>query len=111
MQSRVAAAATGYARRTDRWILTDEATARRGACGYDPARARVHARANSPHAKKYVEGVRSRARVVSAGELVDDVGDERPDDGNGVGDAAAGAGGVDDERALVRSRRDADEAS
>lgn len=83
----------------------------RGACGYDPARARVHARANSPHAKKYVEGVRSRARVVSAGELVDDVGDERPDDGNGVGDAAAGAGGVDDERALVRSRSDADEAS
>jgi len=49
--------------------------------------------------------------VVSAGKLVDDVGDERPDDGNGVGDAAAGAGGVDDERARVRSRRDADEAS
>jgi len=49
--------------------------------------------------------------VVSAGELVDDMGDERPDDGNGVGDAAAGAGGVDDERTLVRSRCDADEAS
>lgn len=54
---------------------------------------------------------RSRARVVSAGELVDDMGDERPNDGNGVGDAAAGAGCVDDECARVRSRRDADEAS
>ena len=54
---------------------------------------------------------RSRARVVSVGELIDDVGDERPDDGNGVGDATAGAGGVDDKRARVRSRRDADEAS
>ena len=59
----------------------------RGACSYDPA------------------------RVVSAGKLVDDVGDERPDDGNGVGDTAAGARGVDDERARVRSHRDADEAS
>ena len=83
----------------------------RGACGYDPARARVHARANSPHAKKCVEGARSHARMVSAGELVDDMGDERPNDGNGVGDAAAGAGGIDDERTLVRSRCDADEAS
>ena len=54
---------------------------------------------------------RSRARVVSACELVEDVGDEGADDGDGVGDAAAGAGGVDDERARVRSRRDADEAS
>lgn len=61
---------------------------------------------SGPHAR-----ARSRARVVSAGELVDDMGDERPNDGNGVGDAAAGAGGVDDERTLVRSRCDADEAS
>ena len=61
---------------------------------------------NGPHAR-----ARSRARVVSVGELIDDVGDERPDDGNGVGDATAGAGGVDDKRARVRSRRDADEAS
>ena len=57
------------------------------------------------------ERARSRARVVSACELVEDVGDEGADDGDGVGDAAAGAGGVDDERARVRSRRDADEAS
>ena len=54
---------------------------------------------------------RSRARVVATCELVEDVGDEGADDGDGVGDAAAGAGRVDDERARVRSRRDADEAS
>ena len=123
MRSRVAAAATGYARRTDRWILTDEAwaargvRARRAVASYEGRavtipRGRGFTHARIPRTrKKYVEGVRSRARVVSAGELVDDVGDERPDDSNGIGDAAAGAGGVDDERALVRSRRDADEAS
>ena len=54
---------------------------------------------------------RSRARVVSACELVEDVGDEGTDDGDGVGDAAAGAGRVDDECAQGRSVRDADEAS
>jgi len=39
------------------------------------------------------------------------VGGEGADDGDGVGDAAAGAGGVDDEGALGRSCGDADEAS
>ena len=61
---------------------------------------------SGPHA-----GARSRARVVSACELVEDVGDEGADDGDGVGDAAAGAGCVDDECAQGRSVRDADEAS
>ena len=54
---------------------------------------------------------RSRARVVATCELVEDVGDEGADDGDGVGDAAAGAGRVDDECAQGRSVRDADEAS
>ena len=122
-QSRVAAAATGCARRTDRWVLTDEAWATRAfaLAGRSP---RVRgARWRGPLAgatggltaagswSSPPTQARSRARVVSAGELVDDMGDERPDDGNGVGDAAAGAGGVDDERTLVRSRCDADEAS
>ena len=35
------------------------------------------------------------ARVVSAAELVENVGDERTHDGDGVGDAAARSGGVD----------------
>ena len=61
---------------------------------------------SGPHAR-----ARSRARVVSACELVEDVGDEGADDGDGVGDAAAGAGCVDDECAQGRSVRDADEAS
>ena len=54
---------------------------------------------------------RSRARVVATCELVEDVGDEGADNGDGVGDAAAGAGRVDDECAQGRSVRDADEAS
>ena len=49
--------------------------------------------------------------MVAAGELVDDVGDERADDGDGVGDAAARAGRVDDEGALGGSGGDADEAA
>ena len=51
------------------------------------------------------------ARVVAARELVDDVGDERADDGHGIGDAAARAGRVDDEGTLGGSRGHADEAS
>ena len=54
---------------------------------------------------------RSRARVVATCELVEDVGDEGADDGDGVGDAAAGDVRVDDECAQGRSVRDADEAS
>ena len=49
--------------------------------------------------------------MVAARELVDDVGDERADDGHGVGDASARAGGVHDEGTLGRARGHADEAS
>ena len=49
--------------------------------------------------------------MVAARELVDDVGDERADDGHGVGDASAGAGGVHDEGALGRTCGDANKAS
>ena len=52
-----------------------------------------------------------RARMISARELVDDVGDEGTDDGHGVGDAAARAGRVDDEGTLGGSGGHADEAS
>ena len=51
------------------------------------------------------------ARVVSAAELVENVGDERTHDGDGVGDAAARSGGVDNECPLAAPAGDADEAT
>ena len=83
---------------------------REGAPGREPVHAGLftHTRAR---ADMHAGGLRLGARVVAAGELVDDVGGEWADDGHSVGDAAARAGRVDDEGALGGSCGDADEAS
>ena len=81
-----------------------------GAPGSEPVHAGLFAHTRA-RADMHAGGLRLGARVVAAGELVDDVGGEWADDGHSVGDAAARAGRVDDEGALGGSCGDADEAS
>ena len=47
--------------------------------------------------------------MVAAAELLQDMGNERTDDGDGVLDAAARTGGVDDEGSGRLARSDADQ--